>query len=362
MRSIILFVLILAGLLPASVTAQLECPPPSCVNAFIPAFEGPQPLAQNVANILTLQLWRTLRKAPTPNPKKLEFGSGQVTPGERLSKQSSVVAEMAARDLDAQMTLWGYAENYGNGVVAQAYLSLPNYEDHRHRRPEFWRLRLADSDIVADLPRRQFEITPIVLRSQLVQRYSSPTALQLCPEKREPCKGSPLGNVGFRAYNHEGTWSYIVTSDHRKGWMNLPGLSESPNEIIDFTGAIISIYRGDWDQANRLLARVLATPSLRSSIAVDALLLRTMVAEQSGKSGLEFTERALAANPYSRVAIQYRVMVDISQATRSTSQSSNHSLAATAIFLNERRQLFLPEDPWLLAVTRAFRALGLPTS
>ena len=36
---------------------------------LIPAFEGPDALGLNVATVLNLKLFSTLRKAPWPNPK-----------------------------------------------------------------------------------------------------------------------------------------------------------------------------------------------------------------------------------------------------------------------------------------------------
>lgn len=330
------------------------------VALYVPAFDGPQPLARNVATVLNLQTWRTLRKAPTPNPHKRNFGKGLIWWGDQpLQQASQEEAEQAARNLGAQMTLWGYAQPYGDGVVVQAYLALPHYEDSRKLQLEFWRLTLSGTEIVADLPRREFEFTPIVLRNQLVQRYSLPSAIQLCSDKHEPCSGGPLGN-GFTAFEHQGSWSHIRTNDGHKGWINLPGLSESPNEVVDLTGALISIYRGDWEQADRFLTRVIATPDIRTSIRADALLLLAMVTERFNKSGQEFIERALDINPYSRTAVQYKVMADISAVNRSTGPLSTHRLLETAKFLRERRHLFLEGDPWLNAVTHSFQSLGLP--
>ena len=43
---------------------------------YVPAFTGPDALGTNVATVLNLQVWQTLRRAPTPNPDALDFGRG----------------------------------------------------------------------------------------------------------------------------------------------------------------------------------------------------------------------------------------------------------------------------------------------
>jgi hypothetical protein len=50
------------------------------VGAFVPAFKAPPEsvLGLNTAAVVHLAIWRTLRRAPYPNPHKLSFGSAIV--------------------------------------------------------------------------------------------------------------------------------------------------------------------------------------------------------------------------------------------------------------------------------------------
>lgn len=330
------------------------------VIAYVRSLEGNSALASNVTHVLTLQLWRTLRLPPDLRTAPKEEAEAAIDGGPATGGKDAIGSiESNARKIGAQVTFWGYAQGFGDGVVAQTYLLAHDNGEGRKRRPEFWRLNLAGAEIVADLPRRLFEFTPHVLKTDIVKQYASESGLLICAERVLPCRDQPIGRVGFRADMHyDGSWSHIRTDDGRKGWLHLPQISRAPSEAVNFTGAVIAVYRGDWEWADRYLRQVVAAKSLRSPVRLDALLLRAMVAERAGKSGRADVAAALELNPTSRAAIQYRVMVDISEALR-TGKPNRKTLESTAQFLKERRHLFLEGDPWLRSVAKAFRALDL---
>jgi hypothetical protein len=120
------------------------------ITAYVPAFDGPGALGQNVATTLTLQIWHTFRQTPWPNPNKLDFGKGLIVWDPRpLATQSHSEAERRATDLEvlAQIVLWGKAYSYGQGVVVQSYVSIPLYEDFREKKREIWQVMVKGKTI-----------------------------------------------------------------------------------------------------------------------------------------------------------------------------------------------------------------------
>ena len=98
------------------------------IRLYIPAFEGPDSLGKNVATILNLQIWRTLRREPDRDPRGEDFGRGMIVWGVTPLKEGSHVgAEQAATkdNIASQFVLWGETFPYGSGVISQTYFSIP---------------------------------------------------------------------------------------------------------------------------------------------------------------------------------------------------------------------------------------------
>jgi hypothetical protein len=319
------------------------------ITLLVPAFEGPQSLGVNVATILNLQVWQTLRKAPYPNPGKLNFGNGMVTwSAEPLAPQTHEAAAAAAKASAADLVMWGKAHRYGTGVVVQSYLTIVP-------RPEpLWRTALpsggADATLEAMLPRLRYEFRSIVLDDGIVQQYSTPEALRLYKTREG---GDPIGTVGayFIAREQAGNAAF-VESGADKGWIRLPALSRNRSEIVDFVGGIVRILRADWGGADALFAKVLANPNTPTAVKVDAHLYRAVALERTGAAGLDQARRAYALNPYDRSTIAYLVMCQMATAGRMPPGSANRNamLADARRLLDTNKFLFPPADPW---VTRA---------
>ena len=92
-----------------------------------------------VATVLNLQVFRTLRKAPSPNPLKLSFGDGTVLWGAvPLASASHAAAERAATTEprgNVRLVLWGKASAYADGVSVEAHLTLPPGDPRRPPAP-----------------------------------------------------------------------------------------------------------------------------------------------------------------------------------------------------------------------------------
>lgn len=323
------------------------------VTLLVPAFAGTGLLGKNVGTVLNLQIWQTLRKAPYPNPERLDFGQGRILWSDStLAVSDHMSAEIRGSELRtlAQGVLWGRTWVFGDGVVVQAHLSLPAYEDFRTSHHEKWTIPVscgrARTSIQVDLPRRRYEFDPIVLSLDFVERLSSPAALDIFTDQS---LSKRVGSVGesFTALEHSGDYVQVKSGDVY-GWVHLPRLSAERTEVVDFTGAVIRIFRADWQGAEELLSRVLANPRLSTDLGIHSHLLRAMARERMGKSGRTDTEQALARNPYDRSAAMFHSMVILSELEkhRTKPQRTEELRRELANFLTEKRFLFGAEDPW----------------
>jgi hypothetical protein len=336
------------------------------IGVILPYFEGEGWLAKNVPTVIFLQLWPTLRKAPFPNPQKLDFGDGimrwAVYP---LDPPGHLSAEKLARDANVQMTLWGSAMEYGGGVVVQTYLSIPRYDDGRKKHNELWsvpfRLDGRDYRVEADIPNRYYEFAPISLSRKIVATYSSPGALKLYREKSMKTEIGPLGD-GFEAIRYEGD-KILVETDDNQGWINLPALSTQQNEVIDFTGGLIRIYRGDWNGAIALMNKVVKNSNAPTSLKVDAYLYTAYAKVKLGNSPTVELGKARELSPNSSAVVVYTVMNDLEQLSRQLKNSGKPSAAAKKMArkiqdnLKENGYLFPEDSIWLKSVTEVVESI-----
>jgi hypothetical protein len=336
------------------------------VTLYMPAFYGPGAIGQNVTTILNLQIWRTLRKAPTPNLKKLDFGRGLVVwDTQTLREPSFLSAEDSARHgvqlgdgsrVYPQLVLWGKARQFGDGVVVESFLSIPQAYAPSPWVQDQWEIVLpyGESTITvdADLPRRRYEFSAIALDDDVVKAYTTPRTLKIYESKS---KMREIGVVGdkFEAQRHEGEW-VLLTSDAHTGWVHLPGLSR--NEVVDFVSGVIRIFRSDWDGAVALFDRVTKNPNTPDSLKADALLFEIMAQSKGGRDPHETIARAYDQAPYSRTRVIYSVMANLEQLTRilkipGSEKTSRTLIARIRQEVENNRPLFPEADPWLATVT-----------
>jgi hypothetical protein len=121
------------------------------IRIVVPMFEGGS-LGSNVATVLNLKIWRTLRRQ--------KIGGKVMWTTEPLPSNSHEEAERCARNNNAQMILWGNVTSFVDKVLVQPFLSIPNYEDLRNEYPENWTVILpgggAPIDVSVSLPRRRY--------------------------------------------------------------------------------------------------------------------------------------------------------------------------------------------------------------
>lgn len=330
---------------------------------FVPAFESDSAvLGLGVATVLNLQVWQTLRKAPWPNPGNLSFGDGVVVwDWEPLPSASFETAEQVAAqviDPPPQLVLWGKCYRYGEGVVAQAYLSLPETPDSATRGPERWVVRLpvgdGDGDAIldGDVPTRRYTFEPIALSRDVVETYSRPDSLKLYRTRRGE---GVLGSVGteFRALEHAGPSQVKVTSGGVTGWLRLPNLAAERSEATDFTGGVVRAYRGDWAGVRDLMKKVTDNPRTPTQLRVDAYLYRAMAAAKSRADPEPDLAAADALNPYARRVVVYRAMALLSGYAQQGPEGRRAILDRVGQLVGDRQYVFLPDDPWLAQWTAA---------
>jgi hypothetical protein len=325
------------------------------VTLFVPAFEGPDSLGRNVATILNLQVWQTLRRAPFPNPTNLNFGDGLVLWGDTpLIPQDHEGAEQGARLNSADLVLWGKASRYGDGVIVQAYLTMPSSD-----RQRIWQVTVStpngQSVIGVDVPRRRYQFHPIVMTQGFIENYSTPDALKLYAT---PTSAEPIGVVGpeFTALEQGGRVAR-VRSGGTTGWLRLPTLSTNRSEIVDFIGGVIRVMRSDWNGAALLFRNVVANPQTPTALKIDAHLYRAVALERVGTDGTDEIRRAYALNQYDRVTVTYLLMSQVQAMARMASGDPLRARVASEALriLSSNQYLFPSGDPWLNTVAAFLR-------
>jgi len=326
------------------------------ITLLIPPFNGPKPLGIHVTTILYLNVFKTLRRAPTPNPENLSFGRGMIRwTTIKLSKQRHLEAEVMAEDwrFFAQLVLWGKAWEYGDGIVVQSYLSLPKYDDGRDRNLEIWKTRISVGEetffFEADIPRRRIDFRPISLTKAFVHEYSSPVAMKIYSTVD---LRNPIGRTGLKLKAVEVRGNIVkVRSGEKVGWLQIPSISGKPSELTDFVGAMIRIYRGDWQGAFELFDNVTKSSTASASLKLDAFLLKARAKEELGENGDAELEAAFKIDPYSRMVIAYRTMKWISDLKEAIIQSQESLIRQDVLriegLLSKKKYLFHKGDPFL---------------
>jgi hypothetical protein len=337
------------------------------IRLYIPAFEGPDSLGKNVATILNLQIWRTLRREPDRDPQGEDFGRGMIIWGvSPLKVASHVTAEQAATEdnIAAQFVLWGETFAYGDGVIGQAHLSIPifsNYQregmvldDYRDNYYEIWRLPIKIQQqsvtLIVDIPNRRYEFSPIVLSKSIVEKYSLPSRLKM--HREATVTSEVIGEVGEHYVGIEPRGHYqFVYSNGKRGWVYLPDLAKERNEVVDFIGGVIRVYRADWRGAIEMMNRVIENHQTPNALKVDALLYKGRSLVEIGENSEDIFSQAYQLNPYSRRTVQYWVMSRISKLSHYKksgiqNQGYRNELNQTYSLLKENQYLFSKNDSW----------------
>jgi hypothetical protein len=315
---------------------------------IVPAFDGPRPLGQNVSTNLYLQVWRTLRRAPYPNPLRLDFGSGiaQYTDGVFRPKTEQEITRYVVQNGTVQLVMWGEVRPLGSGVLIQAFLAAPSEAAHPAHN-EVWTIRRGNSVVRLDLPRRTFTFAPVVLDRALIQVLQSPDSMRMCRRPVQPCDEMDVG-PDWNGVRQSGAWAEVVSNtSNETGFIYLPTLARLPNDISDFAAALLSYERGDFAQAARLFSRVASRDASESSTREDAAVLGAIARLRAGDHGGNGFTRLEAQFPESLYVFQAATMAQLERALGST--GSIRTSLQQSIFkrIRDNAELFESDDPWL---------------
>jgi hypothetical protein len=286
---------------------------------------------------------------------------------EPLKATSHVTAEQTATEdnIASQFVLWGETFAYGNGVIGQAHLSIPIFsdyqregmvlDDYRVNNYEIWKLNVKTPqqpvNLVVDIPNRRYEFSPIVLSRSIVEKYSLPSRLKM---HRDPTVASEvIGEVGDSYVGIEPRGHYqLVYSNGKRGWVYLPDLAKERNEVVDFIGGVIRVYRADWHGAIDLMNRVINNSQTPNALKVDALLYKGHSQVETGENSEDTFRHAYKLNPYNRRTVEYWMMSRLSKISYYKNKGiQNHEyerqLKQAHLLLKENQYLFSKNDPWI---------------
>jgi hypothetical protein len=325
------------------------------VRTLVPMFVGPGSLGANVSTILSLRLWTTLRPRPNPNPRNLYFGLGQIEWSRRVLEDTPQAAIQAAVETGSDMALWGEVEEYGSGVVVTSNLVLPPSHAAVAQRRE-WTIEMRNLKLELGLPTVGYQFSPLLISNDVVAKYSRPDQLRVCKDKLVHCDGTALGNP-FRSIRLDGDLVLVRQPSGATGWVALPDLGEAQGEVVDFTAALVSYLRGDFEQAQTYFGRVRDSKA-DSLVRNDAALLAGISQFRRGE-GIGALEAAHSQNPFSRYGVQALVMANIDIASRlGTGEMRTAHAKEARRLVDSYRHLFAANDPWLRNADRALRNLN----
>lgn len=324
----------------------------SYVGMLVAPFSGPNPLARKAATVIHLQTWQTLQKSRLVNGRALDFGRGilQWTEAEPPTTHAQALALLDGSV--SQMTLWGRAQEFGAGVVVQAYLSVADGDGAMAANSTLWRQTLDElppeqRSLSVGLPTTLFEFGPIVLKPDVIPVLSTQVGI---PMYRDRTFREQIGALGgdFVALEQGPNVALVRASGVAEpGWVRLPGLSNNRSEVTDFAGGLIRIFRQDWSGAIELLTRVTAVTTAPAGIRISAYQLMAAASQRlhdqvgTPSRAVEYTEAAEKLNPFLRETVKFKCMALLA-AGRDPATMKKLADTVTA-----SGSLFPQADPWL---------------
>ena len=314
-------------------------------------------LGSNVGTYLNLQVWRTLQRSFANG--EMTFSRGTVW-WQNSAVGSHASAERAARDLLAQMTLWGAAFAYGDGVIIQPYLSIPKYNDFRSDNNEVWTIELLGEALSVDMPRRRYDFSPIEVSRDAVDDLRDPFTFELCDRQYQDgddadrsCRPGRLSK-GFEALEHDTNCTLVMTleEEREEGWICNVLPSDRNSEVVDFVAGILRVMRGDWPGATESFNRVMENEDAEKRLQADAKLMLAMIAAKADQPSEAIAQSVFDLQPNDQVAFKYLVMSKLAGLKNRLDRGRSASELIDDIggLLADNRILLAADDPWLGAL------------
>jgi hypothetical protein len=329
--------LVAAAALPAAdaqaAVAPSRCSDPSTrVGVYLAPLEGDSPLSRPAAVVISMQIWETLRKADPAVPGS-DFGCALV---ERIAPQAPQYSGLR---------LAGDVWQLGNEAVVELSLEKLPGNDHRKKPREIWTVAFAGKSVSYDPIKSYYAFATFPIRQQVLANYPALTIMRLCRQPRLPCAGGPVGFADLDGIAQNGDFAMVRLGDGRQGWLYIPAIGDH-SEVVDFVAAVVRLQRGDYNGADDLLQRVDGSIA-GTGLKVEALLLRAVARELSGRSGDQLVTQARLLNPLLRSVAQVEIMGVLQAAARAGAESDRKRLAGVAkSALQNAGKLFDPSDGW----------------
>lgn len=314
---------------------------------------GAPEIGKKVGVILNLQIWQTLQIPVTGEGRNTKGGvTWDVTSEPPTSYTEAEVLARKQTEDQPQIVLWGRAWRYGDGNVVEAFLSILNDTRPADLNSGLWRVGMPDGTSVSvGVPTRQIDFRPIVLRADLLAELKDPGGLKLYSS---PTGGAVLGTTGeyFRALEQGPDSAKVVLPNHVQGWVRLPNLGREHSEVVQYSGALIRIFRHDWPGAKQLLLKVVGNPNAPRAVKIDAYLYLAVAEDKSGGDPYPWLQKAYELNPYSRTVIQYVCMSHLSALSRMSEadrvgDKGDEQRRSLHKILDVSQPLFPPDDTWI---------------
>lgn len=319
---------------------------------LVPHLNGESELGKSVANLLRLQVLGLLR-ARKPSTRGVVLSGEYQLPS---SSHDEAVRHGMTPDAAAHLVLWGDAYSLSDGVAVQASLSVTPRLMRRKNRPEVWSVVLRGSEGVSrklalGLPRQLYRFPSVLISNEAAHEYME---IEGRPIFATADFEKQIGAIGkaYRAFEYTPAGVRLV-SNNTNGWVRLDFVSEEQNIIVEFSGAIIQLCRGDLMGAQFWLEEVAKRRDVPTDILTDTHLLLGLIKELQNTSGLKQFKRAVALSPLDRVSASYLLMGRVAEAQRTTGKRRDAMLDALSAELGIYDRLFASDSEWF-ALVREF--------
>jgi len=323
------------------------------ISTLVPAFTGER-LGQNVGTVLNLKIWRTLRI-----PSTLWLGQKDTINAivswstEPLPDTSYEYTEKFARRSDFQLVLWGSIVRFGDGVLAQPLLTILLDENGDLGDAASWSVSIKDADLrlSVTIPRVRYELPPIMLGNDLLELYRTPASVKIYQggQNKPPNLqklGPPIGELGndYVALINEGDFTRVKNEIGQQGWIYLPKLA-GDNEVINFVGGLIRLFRRDYSGAVELLARVSASGA-SVALKVDSLLVQALATAKTNDDPGSLIDAAEKLNPCLQTTAKFKIVYLASLSQSGSAKQKEAAASALAQQISEKGYMFAEDDPW----------------
>jgi hypothetical protein len=271
------------------------------ISVLVPAFGGGD-LGKNVGTLLSLELWRSVsippgevHQASGTEPVVVEWSS------ELISPSSFEAAEKIGHARGVSIVLWGSLVRFGEGIIAQPFLSIIPDEKGENIAGVSWPELSNGSgspQLSVTIPSLRYELPPIYLGKSRLEQYADPSSVDLYrgAEGEPPTPddlGPPIGKLGdsYKWLYNSGDFTRVVNANNEKGWIYLRKMA-GEKEVIAFVVGVARLLSGDHTRAVTVLEEVSNSQAANGALKIDSLLLQALAARKLNGDPSQYVDAA----------------------------------------------------------------------